>query len=287
MDTSHHRVALAPTLVRRMPAAKPPTSPSTSGTPVARLLAAAAARARPRVAGGRTPLPWHSDQPRPCPRHRPSATGRPRRLTIVVAAQAACALVVAAAGVALAAGTGVLPNPLLPNPLVDVSTSQRRRPPRLRITVSTNDRRRLSVRRRSRVAHRRTNRRRKLVLRLRHAYQDTAVTVRSWKAKHSSRSSRPPVVDRIGSPTTAPGILADEPARTGSEHAADSASRPIRRECAGSGKTSGDAVVGDQARVSQRFEHREDVAGGILETEAMTGPSPWKMPLASVASSPS
>ena len=45
-------------------------------------------------------------------------------MTIVVAAQAACALVVAAAGVALAAGTGVLPNPLLPNPLVDVSTSQ-------------------------------------------------------------------------------------------------------------------------------------------------------------------
>ncbi len=43
---------------------------------------------------------------------------RSRRVTVAVAAQAACALIVVSAGVALAAGTGVLPNPF-----VDVSTS--------------------------------------------------------------------------------------------------------------------------------------------------------------------
>jgi hypothetical protein len=44
--------------------------------------------------------------------------GRPRRITIAIAIQAACASVVVLGGVAVAAYTGVLPNPL-----VDVTTS--------------------------------------------------------------------------------------------------------------------------------------------------------------------
>ncbi len=90
-----------------------------AGDPLGRLLAAAAAPAYPSELLGEEPAASAFRSATTVPvisviRDRPS-----RRRTVAVATQAACALVVAAAGVALAAGTGVLPNPF-----VDVSTSQ-------------------------------------------------------------------------------------------------------------------------------------------------------------------
>ncbi len=87
--------------------------------PVGRLLAAATAPASAGELLGeeRAAAAFRSAAVMPAPswiRDR-----RSRRVTGVVAVQAACALLVVAGGVALAAGTGVLPNPL-----VDVSTSQ-------------------------------------------------------------------------------------------------------------------------------------------------------------------
>jgi hypothetical protein len=89
-----------------------------AGDPLGRLLAAAAAPGSPRDLLGEdaAAATFRSAAAMPAP---PAIRDRrPRRVTIALAAQAACALLVVLGGVALAAGTGVLPNPL-----VDVSTS--------------------------------------------------------------------------------------------------------------------------------------------------------------------
>jgi hypothetical protein len=89
-----------------------------AGDPLGRLLAAAAAPAHPGELLGEEEAAAAFRSATTVPVLSIVRDRRSRRVTVAVATQAACAIVVAAAGAALAAGTG-----LLPNPFVDASTS--------------------------------------------------------------------------------------------------------------------------------------------------------------------
>jgi hypothetical protein len=89
-----------------------------AGDPLGRLLAAAAAPAHPGELLGEEAAAAAFRSATTVPALSAVRNRRSRRVTVALATQAACALVVAAAGVSLAAGTGVLPNPF-----VDVTTS--------------------------------------------------------------------------------------------------------------------------------------------------------------------